>query len=246
MSGSATVSELLDPSTFVVAVRGPYEFGSRNGVPDEVANRLVGVMRSGGDNEPRGVLGGRSQSIGHDVPGLGRIFLKQYAHGGILRALTGQRFVGFGVCRSQQEFVMLEFVQSLGINVPKPLLYVKRGAFLYHTWLLMEELKGVRSLVEMSVEDPDSLQLVMKSIGEQLDILIKNRVLHIDLHPGNVLLDMNGVAYIVDFDKACIFEGTAWQLRDLYLRRWRRAVIKHGLPPLLTELMSLSLRSYNE
>jgi hypothetical protein len=35
-------------------------------------------------------------------------------------------------------------------------------------------------------------------------------------------------------------------LRDLYLRRWRRAVIKHKLSPVLSEMMSLTLRSYDE
>jgi len=43
-----------------------------------------------------------------------------------------------------------------------------------------------------------------------------------------------------------MFGGSPFELRDLYLRRWRRAVIKHGLSPMLTELMSLSLRSYHE
>jgi 3-deoxy-D-manno-octulosonic acid kinase len=243
-----TVSDVQPPEVapFIPVVRGPYEFGSREKLADDLANRLVGVMKERVELAPRGVLGGRTYSASHDLPGLGRIFLKHYAHGGLLRAFTAQLFLAVGPSRSQEEFEMLELVRSLGVRAPRPLVYVKRGTFFYATWLLMEELQGVRSLVEVSAEKPDDLKEIMKSVGDQLAILIKNRVLHIDLHPGNVLVDSAGLVYIVDFDKARMFGGSPFELRDLYLRRWRRAVIKHGLSPMLTELMSLSLRSYHE
>ena len=141
---------------------------------------------------------------------------------------------------------MLEFVRSLGVHAPKPYVYVTCGSMIYRTWLLMEEIPDTVSLVEVSKSDPDAVLDAMKKLSEQLLVLIKHRVLHVDLHPGNVLVDSSGEVFIVDFDKAHIFHGSSVALRDLYLRRWRRAVIKHGLSPLLTELMSLTLRSYDE
>ena len=253
---TATVhtKELSDPS-FVSIARGPYDFWSREVLGDGVANKLLAIIRekvdlSDADNAPTkgeiGVLGGRAVSRGLEVPGLGRVFVKKYAHGGLLRAITASKFIGFGACRAQQEFQMLERVRALGVRSPRPLVFVKKGAFVYSTWLIMEEIQNVRSLVEISVDDPDSLHDSMRLAGEQIGLLIKNRILHIDLHPGNILVDASGGVYIVDFDKARSYVGSAWALRDMYLRRWRRAVIKHKLSPILTELMSLSLRSYNE
>jgi 3-deoxy-D-manno-octulosonic acid kinase len=141
---------------------------------------------------------------------------------------------------------MLERVREYGINVPKPYAIVKKGSFVYGTWLVMEHLPGARNLVEIQREEGDALHAIMTALGEQLVVLIQKRVLHIDLHPGNVLVSPEGLVYIVDFDKAHYFRGSASTLRDLYLRRWRRAVIKHGLSPVLSEMMSLILRSYSE
>jgi 3-deoxy-D-manno-octulosonic acid kinase len=110
----------------------------------------------------------------------------------------------------------------------------------------MEELGDTRSLVEVQNEDGDDLRHAMDELGKQLGLLIKNQIFHVDLHPGNVLVSGDGKAFIVDFDKARIFSGGESALRELYLRRWRRAVIKHKLSPVLSEMMSLTLRSYGE
>jgi 3-deoxy-D-manno-octulosonic acid kinase len=181
-----------------------------------------------------------------DITGLGRVFVKHYSHGGVLRAVTGGRFLAMGVPRSRVEFEMLEQVRELGVHAPQPYAFVRKGSLVYGTWLVMEELSGARNLVDVQREDSDELHRVMTALGEQMVILIRNRIFHIDLHPGNVLVTPPGLVYIVDFDKAHIFNGSASALRDLYLRRWRRAVIKHGLSPVLSEMMSLMLRSYSE
>lgn len=248
---ASTVEKEVDAHfNFVSEVRGPYTFWSREPLPEGASNKLLAVIRDKGEDstskEDVGILGGRAVSRGEEVQGLGRVFVKKYAHGGLLRAITASRFLAVGACRSEQEFTILERVRSLGIRAPKPMVFVKKGTFFYSTWLVMEELQGVRSLVELSISDPDALRESMQLAGEQIAVLIKNRILHIDLHPGNILVDENKGVYIVDFDKARNFAGSAWALRDMYLRRWRRAVLKHKLSPLLTELMSLSLRSYNE
>jgi 3-deoxy-D-manno-octulosonic acid kinase len=110
----------------------------------------------------------------------------------------------------------------------------------------MEELRDTRSIVEIGENEGDALPRALDGLSEQIRILIKHRIFHVDLHPGNVLVGKADKIYIVDFDKACYFKGTQHALRELYLRRWRRAVIKHKLSPLLSEMMSLTLRSYDE
>ena len=57
-----------------------------------------------------------------------------------------------------------------------------------------------------------------------------------------MLVDHEDQVYLVDFDKAKRFSGPLNELRDHYLCRWRRAVIKHELPETLSEMMSADLR----
>jgi 3-deoxy-D-manno-octulosonic acid kinase len=114
----------------------------------------------------------------------------------------------------------------------------------------MEEIVEARNLAEVSrsenAEDPEVLHEAMMKLGEQVLALIDHKIFHVDLHPGNVLVQRDGRVSIVDFDKAREFKGSQERLRELYLRRWRRAVIKHKLSPVLTEVMSLTLRSHHE
>jgi 3-deoxy-D-manno-octulosonic acid kinase len=246
----AMQTERTDLAPLNQLVRGPYLIGGREFLSEEVATRIVQLMRSVPDDAPRGVLAGRGYTGVQTVEGLGRVFVKQYAHGGLLRHITGGSFLCVGPSRSLQEFLMLERVRDLGINAPKPMLFVNKGSFFYRTWLFMEEIVTSRNLAEVSrsekVDDGDVLHDAMKKLGEQVLALIKHKIFHVDLHPGNVLVEEGGKVSIVDFDKAREFKGSTEQLRELYLRRWRRAVIKHKLSPVLTEVMSLTLRSYNE
>lgn len=231
-------------------VRGPYLVGGRECLTDQLATRVVQLMRTFPDRISEGVLAGRGRSGIQDVEGLGRVFVKQYAHGGLLRHITGGRFLCVGPSRSLLEFSMLERVRAIGVNAPRPLIFVNKGSFLYQSWLFMEEIRDSKNLAQLgSADESDGGDLLhdgMAKLGAQVLRLIENKIFHVDLHPGNVLLDATGAVFIVDFDKAREYHGSSDSLRDLYLRRWRRAVIKHKLSPVLTEMMSLTLRSYHE
>jgi len=244
------LTEKIDVAPLNQLVRGPYLIGGREFLSDEVATRIVQLMRNVPDDAPRGVLAGRGYTGIQNVEGLGSVFVKQYAHGGLLRHITGGSFLCVGPSRSLQEYLMLERVREIGINAPHPMLFVNKGSFLYRTWLFMEEIVNSRNLAEVSrserAEDVDVLHEAMSKLGEQVLALIAHKIFHVDLHPGNVLVQEGGRVSIVDFDKAREFKGSSERLRELYLRRWRRAVIKHRLSPVLTEIMSLTLRSHHE
>lgn len=231
---------------FIDIVRGPYVISSRGILSDQQATVVVRAIKDGGELNQNSTLGGRSRAFSCEIPDLGRVFVKHYSHGGLLRGVTRGRFLALGTERSTREFQVLERVRALGVNAPMPYAIVKRGAVVYGTWLVMEEIQLARNLVALQDGDGEDLPRIMQSLGEQLSILIRERILHVDLHPGNVLVSPEGLVYIVDFDKAKDFNGGAAALRDIYLRRWRRAVIKHRLSPILSETMSLILRSYSE
>lgn len=235
---------------FVDLVRGPYIISSRNRLTEDEATTIVQTLRRGQDgpemipNEVR-VLGGRSSSTRCLLPSCGQVFVKHYSHGGLLRSITGGYFIGSSKSRSAVEFEMLERVRQIGIEAPKPVAIVKKGALLYETWLIMEELSDTRSLVDIQ-DDEKTLYSAMKGLTTQVLKLVQNKIFHVDLHPGNVLTDSKDTVYLIDFDKAVIFDGDERLLRDLYLRRWRRAVIKHKLSPIMAEMMALALRSHND
>lgn len=235
--------------------RGPFTIGSRDPLPDEVMNRIIQILfqpdrplgslaarASIGAGTPK-VLGGRTVSAVHEIAPWGRVFFKRYLHGGLLRRITGGRFLAYGAVRSKEEFAVLEEVRALGVHAPRPLAYVTRGGMLYATWLLMEELPGTINLVDVAMRTPEALTEYMPRVAEQVIRLINARILHVDLHPGNVLVREDGGVFLVDFDKARRVVGDRDEVRELYLRRWRRAVIKHRLSPLLAELLSLHVRS---
>lgn len=239
-----THETMLKP--FEDIIRGPYTISSRGVISDEQATRLVQVLQASVDVPSSGVLGGRGQKLIVDISGLDRVFVKRYSHGGFFRALTGGRFLCVGPCRSQGEFEMLELVRDLGVNAPRPIAFIKKGSTVFSTWLVMEELAEVESLVELQKQEGEELHRAMDRLALQVGILIKHKILHVDLHPGNVLVSKSGEVYVVDFDKALHFRGNERALREVYLRRWRRAVIKHQLSPLLSEMMCLTLRSSDE
>jgi hypothetical protein len=57
------------------------------------------------------------------------------------------------------------------------------------------------------------------------------------------VIDGNDEIFVVDFDKGRIVNSKEQgRLADRYLCRWRRAVIKHGLSDVLTEVLCSALR----
>ena len=51
--------------------------------------------------------------------------------------------------------------------------------------------------------------------------------------------------FLIDFDHAKVVNLTPSEIRDRYVRRWRRAVIKHSLPEELSELLCAGIKKRN-
>lgn len=181
-------------------------------------------------------LSGRAKVTFGEVSGIGRVVVKGYHRGGLLRKMLPSAFLNLGESRAEQEYRMLRFVAENGVSVPDPVAAVTKGAVAYRAWLALREIPGHRTLVDISRESVDDLDELIANLAQMVRKLIQLQVCHVDLHPGNVLVDESGRVYIIDFDKAFFLHGTAEVLQRQYLRRWRRAVIKHSLPEALSEL----------
>jgi hypothetical protein len=185
-------------------------------------------------------LSGRSAIWRHEIPGIGTVVVKEYRRGGMLRFIRRRYYVRFGPTRPEREFRNLRAAREAGLNVPEPVVSVSRGMLVYRGWLVTRLIVG-RSLVDVVRSGTDGVPELLDDLARQVGLLIDRRVAHVDLHPGNVLVDDAGTVYLLDFDRAFAFDKPIDELRQRYEVRWRRAVEKHGLPAILADGFSEGL-----
>ncbi len=187
--------------------------------------------------EPSGMrLGGRRRMPEMLLDDIGRVVVKSYYRGGLIARFNRQHYFRWRAPRSDREFDWLNRVRQLGIRAPEPIATAYRGGLFCRCWLVSRAVPVATSLAQLSVERPESLDAALARCCRQIDRLIAHRILHPDLHPGNVLVDGDGETWIIDFDRARHYNGPRPRLVARYRRRWRRAVRKHGLPPVLAAM----------
>ena len=217
-----------------------YHFGFLMNLTDSQLGTLTGLFHP---PDPIGVsvLGGRTSATPTQLDGIGSVVIKHYRRGGLMRYFIKHRYLKFGKTRAQREFELLNMVGSFGIKVPQPIAYAYRGRLFYRAWLATREIHQPLSLARLSLQDEKKTKTAMAFVIEQVVSLIQNDILHVDLHPGNVVVDAAGKVYLLDFDKGTVYYGSRQKLIKRYLSRWQRAVNKHGLPKMLTEMMQNGL-----
>ncbi len=209
-------------------------------VPAEVAQ--LETLMNAGAGRAEGPLSGRCQVIESTLAGIGPVMIKHYARGGILANFVKETYLRIGKTRGRREFDLLSDFRALGGNAPEPVAFASSGTLLYRGWLITRKIPDARTLAEIALADEKAALLLMEKLCRQVDLLIGHNILHVDLHPGNVLVDAVGTVHIIDFDKGRRFAMGAKRLRQRYLERWRRAVTKYGLPAPLTERLASGLR----
>ena len=217
-----------------------YYFGFSSNLTDSQLRTLTGFFHHP-DSIGVSVLGGRTSVTPAKLDGIGSVVIKHYRRGGLMRYFIKRRYLKFGKTRSRREFELLDTVANLGINVPQPIAYAHRGRLFYQAWLVTREIQQPLSLARLSLQDEKKTGEVMESAIKQVSSLIQNQILHVDLHPGNVVVDTAGKVYLLDFDKGKFYHGNRQKLQNRYLTRWQRAVDKHGLPKFLIQMMQKGL-----
>lgn len=215
-----------------------FHIGSELGLSELQMDQLEACfkrpLRTGGS-----ALGGRSEFLRIELRGVGRVVIKNYSRGGIIRRFNKRTYLKMGRPRCESEYKFLHWLKKLNISSPEPVAFAFTGGFFYHAWLVTREIEHAQTLAELSVKDLKRTEKALEKLEGQIELLINNSILHIDLHPGNVLMDGSGKIYIIDFDKARIKTkySRAW-LRKMYTNRWRRAILKHHLPAVLNKMMT--------
>ena len=218
-----------------------YHFGLSSDLNDRQLKQLIKLFKIP-SHTVDSVLGGRCSITVDEISGIGSVVVKYYRRGGIIRHLIKQRYLKCGKTRCQKEYEILQRVGRLGVKVSEPVAYAYQGFLFYKAWLVTREIEQQQTLARLSLTDVDRAFAVIGQIAENIATLIQNQILHVDLHPGNVLVDSNSQVFLIDFDKARYSNQNKDKLRDKYLSRWRRAVIKHRLPEMLNDLMHSCLR----
>ncbi|MCB0331842.1 MAG: hypothetical protein KDD55_00015 [Bdellovibrionales bacterium] len=212
-----------------------YEIGSAQLLTSEQKKEILSIIQNPLQRQHQS-LEGRASVRHADVQGLGKIVVKSYRRGGLLRYFVSSYYIRYGQSRAYQEFDLMNQFRALGGHAPEPLCYVNLGSLFYRTWLVTREVETHYTLAQLSRHAPELVHQAVQNLVRQVNLLIEHKIFHVDLHPGNVLVQQTGAVYLVDFDKAHRYLGNAHSLRQQYLRRWRRAVIKHELPDDLSEL----------
>ncbi len=209
-----------------------YRFYSFRPLTGAEQSRLIAISAPmTPDTESGAVLSGRGGIRRITLDDGSRGVVKAYHRGGIPgRFIRSTHFRIRSCSRGRDELIFLEQVRALGVRAPEPMVCMETGGFFYRTWIVTRELLHTRPLTGVILENASAVQQVMDDLSRQLKVMINSGILHVDLHPGNVLVDDDGCCHVIDFDRAR--SGVAPErARRFYLRRWHQALEKHGLSP---------------
>ena len=181
-------------------------------------------------------LEGRAAPRFTSLAEVGPVAIKYYRRGGWLSRINREKYWRLSKTRSRKELEFLLRVGQAGVPVPEPVAFASRGRFIYRAWLITRAVPAPVSLAQLAVGETEKALGLMPEISRYIRILIKNRIRHVDLHPGNILVDQRGAPCFIDFDKAHYYAGTAAGLAKKYQQRWAKAIRKYHLPAALIPL----------
>jgi 3-deoxy-D-manno-octulosonic acid kinase len=146
---------------------------------------------------------GRGAPFGVEVPGAGRVFVRQYLHGGALRKVTGDLFRGEG--RFLAELAALVEATAAQVPVEEPLGVVSRpaGLGMRRGWLLAREIGGAKDALAFldAGPPPRRRRAVLSSGGRAIRALHDAGFEHPDLHLKNLLVTPDDRVLVLDLDR---------------------------------------------
>jgi 3-deoxy-D-manno-octulosonic acid kinase len=173
----------------------------------------------------RAAVGGRGSAVLVEARGK-PLLLRHYRRGGVVRKLVTDRYWWQGAARTRsfREWLLLFDLRHAGLAVPEPVAagYRRTGVW-YTADILLVQIKDARTLAEhlRSVSLPIAL---WAAVGRAVRKLHDHGVWHADLNAHNVMLDVNGKVWLIDFDRARRRRPGLWT--DANLARLYRSIEK--------------------
>ena len=159
--------------------------------------------------------------------------LRHYRRGGLMARISRDHYWwnGEAAVRSFAEWRLLEWLASRGLPVPRPVAaHYQRSALTYRCDLITQRLMGTDALSHLLAKSSLPEQ-TWRNIAAVVAQLHQVGVDHADLNAHNILLDAQGRASVIDFDRSRLRNPGPWQQRNL--QRLHRSLLKvtAGLPP---------------
>ena len=171
--------------------------------------------------------GGRGTVARVDIPGIGWVFVRDYRHGGLTRAVFGRRFFIPG--RETREIHVLGAARSRNLPVPVPVASARKHCGFgrgYHARIITAEIPRTSSLVttlwENTGQGRDTAPLLF-STGKAIRSMHDAGIYHHDLNMHNILVNESETVFIIDFDRARIRRTLGMRERIANLRRLLRS-----------------------
>ncbi len=169
---------------------------------------------------------GRAQVVVHLYENR-QLVSKHYHRGGMAAALLGDRYLGRSAENSRgfREWCMLSAMQKQGLPVPVPIAASRiQSGLWYRADLVTELIPDAQTLADWLMREPvESAQ--WRQTGRVIRRFHNSNVYHADLNARNILIDISGQVFLIDFDKSA-FRKTGKRWREENLARLRRSLDK--------------------
>jgi 3-deoxy-D-manno-octulosonic acid kinase len=162
-----------------------------------------------------------------------RMVLRQYSHGGLLRAITGNLYL-FGT-RSFRELALTEEIRSCGISTVPPIGAIHHCLFFpfYRAYFLSLEVPHAMDLIQYlngmnahpSRENISSKRKTIRSVGVLVRQFHQAGFFHGDLQLKNILVAGDQLL-LIDFDRSCRKSALSAKEKMKNLLRLNRSVEK--------------------
>ncbi len=176
---------------------------------------LTGSLRSGGR--------GNTYYVGN-VPR--QFVLRHYMRGGLIGKIVKDSYIFSGAdsTRSFLEWRLLDKLASNNMRVPRPAAarYVRRGT-LYTADLITVRIPDIVPLSRY-IADNNPDEAFWHAVGAAIQEFHAAGVYHADMNAYNLQIDVDGLVWMLDFDKGALKTPGPWQQRSL--SRLHRSLMK--------------------
>ncbi len=158
--------------------------------------------------------------------------VRRYRRGGAVAPLLGDRYWMAGRTRPERELEASLHARARGVRTPAVIagaVYRPGSSALagfYRADLVTEWVPGARSLADSLLEERESATHALLRAGGVVRALDRAGVMHPDLNAGNIVLDAQGEAWVIDLDRCRHLRRPNARAGVAMLRRLQRSLRK--------------------
>lgn len=143
--------------------------------------------------------------------------LRHYRRGGLIGKVLSDQYLYTGLeqSRAWQEFKLLQHMQTLNLNCPKPIAaMLRKSALHYQADLISTKIPDAQDLYHM-LRDTNLSDELCQKIGQTIAKFHNHQIFHHDLNIHNIMLDNDQNVWLIDFDKCAVKKGDKWKKSNI-------------------------------